>query len=64
MDVPAGVSLFPKEIFRCSRRWAEQRFRNIVHWREFDKGGHFAALERPDTLVDEIRTCFRALRNR
>lgn len=62
VTVPVGISLFPKEIFRCSRRWAEQRFQNIVHWREFDRGGHFAALERPDTLVDEIRTCFRTLR--
>lgn len=64
VNVPTGISLFPKEIFRCSRRWAERRFRNIVHWREFDRGGHFAALERPDTLVDEIRTCFRPLRHR
>lgn len=62
VTLPAGISLFPKEIFRCSRRWAEQRFKNIVHWREFDRGGHFAALERPDILVDEIRTCFRPLR--
>lgn len=62
VDIATGVSLFPKEIFRCSRRWAEQRFRNIVHWREFDRGGHFAALERPDVLVDEIRTTFRPLR--
>jgi epoxide hydrolase len=63
VDVPTGISLFPKEIFRCSRRWAEQRFRHIVHWRELDRGGHFAALERPDVLVDEIRTCFRPLRS-
>jgi pimeloyl-ACP methyl ester carboxylesterase len=63
VDIATGVSLFPKEIFRCSRRWAAQRFRNIVHWREFDRGGHFAALERPDVLVDEIRTTFRPLRS-
>ena len=62
VDAPTGISLFPKEIFRSSRRWAEQRFRNIVHWREFDRGGHFAALECPDVLVDEIRSCFRPLR--
>lgn len=63
VEIATGVSLFPKEIFRSSRRWAEQRFRNIVHWREFDRGGHFAALERPAELVDEIRTTFRPLRN-
>jgi epoxide hydrolase len=63
VEIPTGVSLFPKEIFRSSRRWAEQRFKNIIHWREFDHGGHFAALERPAVLVNEIRDCFRTLRH-
>jgi len=35
---------------------------NIAHWSEFDRGGHFAAMETPDLLVDDIRTFFRALR--
>ncbi len=60
--LPTGISLFPKEIFRSSRRWAEQRFKNIIHWRELDQGGHFAALERPEVLVDDIRSTFRPLR--
>jgi pimeloyl-ACP methyl ester carboxylesterase len=63
VETPTGISLFPKEIFRCSRRWAEARFRNLIHWRDFDQGGHFAALERPEVLVNEIRECFRPLRN-
>ena len=63
VEIPTGISIFPKEIFRSSRRWAAQRFKNIVHFNELDKGGHFAALERPDVLVDEIRTCFRPLRS-
>ena len=62
LTLPVGISQFPREIFRCSRRWAEQRFKNLIHFREFDKGGHFAALERPVVLVDEIRSCFRPLR--
>jgi pimeloyl-ACP methyl ester carboxylesterase len=62
LSLPVGISIFPKEIFRCSRRWAEQRYRKLVHFNELDKGGHFAALERPAVLVDEIRTCFRPLR--
>jgi epoxide hydrolase len=61
--LPTGVSLFPKEIFRSSRRWAEQLFKNLIHWRELDRGGHFAALERPGVLVAEIRDCFRPLRH-
>jgi epoxide hydrolase len=62
VETLTGVSLFPKEIFRSSRRWAETRFKNLIHWREFDRGGHFAALERPEVLVNEIRDCFRPLR--
>ena len=60
--MPVGVSMFPHEIFRCSRRWAERRFRQLIHWRDFDRGGHFAALERPQVFVDELRDCFRQLR--
>ena len=60
--VPTGCSIYPKEIFQASRRWAERRFKHIIHWSEQDKGGHFAAFEVPETFVDEVRTCFRSLR--
>ena len=62
IEMPVGCSIFPKEIFRSSRRWAELRFSNLIHWNELDKGGHFAALEQPELFLDEVRTCFRALR--
>ena len=62
VKVPVGCSLFPKEIYSASRRWAEKTFENIVHWNELDKGGHFAAMEQPEIFVDELRTCFRAVR--
>lgn len=55
VDVPAGCSLFPNEIMRLSRRWAERRYRNIVHWNELPRGGHFAALEQPELFVAEVR---------
>jgi epoxide hydrolase len=58
IHMPVGCSLFPKELFRPSRRWAETRFKNIAYWNELDKGGHFAALEQPELFVDEIRRCF------
>jgi pimeloyl-ACP methyl ester carboxylesterase len=58
VDLPTGVSVFPKEILRCSRRWAEERFRRLVHFNILDKGGHFAAFERPDVFVAEIRSTF------
>jgi pimeloyl-ACP methyl ester carboxylesterase len=62
ITIPVGCSLFPKDIFAASRRWAENRFHNIIHWNELDKGGHFAALEQPELFVQELRDCFRAVR--
>jgi pimeloyl-ACP methyl ester carboxylesterase len=62
LDVPVGCSIFPKEIFRMPRRLAERSFSDLRHFREFDRGGHFAALERPDVLVEELRAFFRGLR--
>jgi len=62
IHIPVGCSIFPKEIFRCSRRWAEKRFTRLVYWNELDKGGHFAAFEQPAAFVDELRNCFRRMR--
>lgn len=60
--VPTGYSMFPKEIFRASRRWAERQYPNIIHWNELDRGGHFAAFEQPQLFVEEVRAAFRTLR--
>jgi pimeloyl-ACP methyl ester carboxylesterase len=60
--VPTGCSIFPKELQRPSRRWAEKRFTDIRHWNELDRGGHFAAFEQPDLFVDEVRSFFRLVR--
>jgi pimeloyl-ACP methyl ester carboxylesterase len=62
VSVPTGCSIFPKEIIRCSRRWAEKRFTNLVYWNDLERGGHFAAFEQPETFVAELRTCFRHMR--
>ena len=62
VEIPVGCSIFPKEIFRASRRWAEKRYRNLVYWNRLEKGGHFAAFEVPDVFVDELRRCFREMR--
>ncbi len=56
---PTGVAVFAEDI--AIRRYGKQG-NNIVHWSEFDRGGHFAALEAPDLLVGDIRAFFRALR--
>jgi pimeloyl-ACP methyl ester carboxylesterase len=62
IDMPVGVSIFPKELFRPSRRWAERLMPNIIHWNELGHGGHFAAWEQPELFVREIRDCFRRIR--
>jgi pimeloyl-ACP methyl ester carboxylesterase len=58
VDVPTGVAVFPKEIVTPVRTWMEPRFRNIQHWNEMRKGGHFAAFEQPEMFVDELRAFF------
>jgi pimeloyl-ACP methyl ester carboxylesterase len=62
VGVPTGCSIFPREIRKPSRRWAEKRFTDIRWWNELDRGGHFAALEQPTTFVDEVRSAFRPMR--
>jgi pimeloyl-ACP methyl ester carboxylesterase len=62
LALPVGVSIFPKELSRPSRRWAERHMANIIHWNELDRGGHFAAWEQPDLFVQELRDCFRKVR--
>ncbi len=57
-SVPTGVAVFAEDI--AIRRYAEQN-NAIVHWSEFARGGHFAALEAPDLLVDDIRSFFRTV---
>jgi pimeloyl-ACP methyl ester carboxylesterase len=56
--VPTGVAVFAEDI--AIRRYAE-RANNIVHWSDFGTGGHFAALETPDLLVQDVRTFFASL---
>jgi pimeloyl-ACP methyl ester carboxylesterase len=56
--VPTGVAVFAEDI--AIRRYAEP-VNNIVHWTDFETGGHFAALETPDLLVQDIRAFFAAL---
>jgi pimeloyl-ACP methyl ester carboxylesterase len=62
VTVPVGCSIFPKEIFRPSRRWAGQRFPRLHYWNELDQGGHFAAFEQPGLFTGEVRAAFRPLR--
>ncbi len=58
-QVPTGVAAFAEDV--AIRRYGEQA-NNIVHWSDFERGGHFAALEAPDLLVDDVRAFFGSLR--
>jgi pimeloyl-ACP methyl ester carboxylesterase len=61
IEVPAGFALFPKEISLPPREWAERSLR-VQRWTEMPRGGHFAALEEPELLAEELRAFFRPLR--
>jgi microsomal epoxide hydrolase len=61
VTVPTACALFPREITTPPRKWVEARY-NLVRWTEMPRGGHFAALEQPDLLVDDVRAFFRGLR--
>ncbi|CCG98157.1 epoxide hydrolase domain protein [Fibrella aestuarina BUZ 2] len=61
IDVPTGIALFPKDILPAPRALAE-RFYTLHRWTELPRGGHFAALEEPDLLAQELRDFFRPLR--
>jgi len=66
--VPAAFAFFPggahlKDISQPPREWAE-RFFNVQRWTEMPRGGHFAAMEEPELLVEDIRTWFRTFRDK
>ena len=62
VPAPVGVAVFPHDVFQPIRSFADRDLQNITHWTEFDKGGHFAALEQPELLTGDIRAFFRSLR--
>jgi len=58
---PTGVAVFAGDVALPVRRIAE-RDNHIVRWSEFDRGGHFAAMEEPDLFADDVRAFFHQLR--
>jgi len=62
VEVPTACAVFPKELALPPRKWVEAHF-NLTQWTEMPRGGHFAALEEPGLLVDDIRLFFRTLRD-
>jgi pimeloyl-ACP methyl ester carboxylesterase len=60
--IPSAISIFPKEIFKSSERWARKRFSNLLYFNALEVGGHFAALEQPEIFVSELRKGFDEMR--
>jgi pimeloyl-ACP methyl ester carboxylesterase len=59
--MPTGVAVFARDVAQPIRRTAERK-NNIVRWSEFDRGGHFAAMEEPELLIGDVRAFFRRFR--
>ena len=58
IDTPTGIAVFPKEMSEWPPKSYVERIFNIQHWKEMDSGGHFAALEKPRLLIEDIREFF------
>ena len=61
VEVPTAAAIFPLDVSMVPRPWAEAHY-NITRWTEMARGGHFAALEEPELLVDDLRAFFRDFR--
>ncbi|SDZ32140.1 epoxide hydrolase family protein [Herbiconiux ginsengi] len=64
LTLPVAVTVFPRDIPRLPRTWIEDAYSDLIHYGEADNGGHFAALEQPEILVEELRAGLRSLRDR
>ena len=61
VPTPAGMAMFPQEISKPPREWGERSY-DVRRWAEMASGGHFAALEEPQLLAEEVRAFFRDFR--
>ncbi|MFE5961474.1 epoxide hydrolase [Streptomyces rubiginosohelvolus] len=55
VDVPSAITMYPRDIDKTPRPWAQERYRNIVRWRSPEAGGHFPSLEMPEFFVADLR---------
>jgi pimeloyl-ACP methyl ester carboxylesterase len=60
--VPVAVTVFPGEIYRAPKSWAEKTYSKLIYFHQVDKGGHFAAWEQPELFAAEMRAAFKTLR--
>ena len=62
ISIPAAVTVFPGEVYRPPKSWAQRAYKNLIYYNRVDKGGHFAAWEEPELFSREVRAAFRTLR--
>jgi pimeloyl-ACP methyl ester carboxylesterase len=62
VSIPVGFTVFPGEIFRAPRSWAEKAYPNLTYFHAADRGGHFAAWEEPQLFAEEVRAAFQSHR--
>jgi pimeloyl-ACP methyl ester carboxylesterase len=62
LSLPVAFTVFPDEIYRAPRSWAEKVYPNLIYFHEAERGGHFAAWEEPQLFTQELRAAFRSLR--
>ncbi len=61
VEAPTGCAVFPEELLEWPPRSYAERIYNITQWTEMPRGGHFAAMEEPDLLIEDIRKFVRGL---
>jgi pimeloyl-ACP methyl ester carboxylesterase len=62
IKVPVAITVFPDEVYRPPKTWAQRAFRNLIYFNAADRGGHFAAWEHPELFATELRAAFKSLR--
>jgi pimeloyl-ACP methyl ester carboxylesterase len=62
VKIPVVVSAFPDELYQVPENWAKKAYPNMIYYKKHNKGGHFAAWEQPELLVNDIREGFKSLR--
>jgi pimeloyl-ACP methyl ester carboxylesterase len=62
VSIPVAVSVFPDELYPAPRSWSERAYPKLIYYKKHDKGGHFAAWEQPQFLVEDVRAGFKSLR--
>jgi pimeloyl-ACP methyl ester carboxylesterase len=64
VDIPVGVSQFPRDLYVPPRIWGERTYPKLFYWNRVSKGGHFAAFEQPASFTSELRARFASIRTK